>query len=96
MDSREVKAAYGDRLALLGNIEIGETLTLGTPADVEAEVRAAHPHAGARRRLRRWLEQHGGALRAAASNFKAMVRATRAYGRYPIAGIDQPRRHGVR
>jgi uroporphyrinogen decarboxylase len=83
MDSREVKAQYGDRLCLLGNIEIGETLTLGTPADVEAEVRG---------RIRA-LAPGGGygvgssntvAYYVPLDNFKAMVRATRTYGRYPI------------
>lgn len=83
MDSRALKAAYGDRLALLGNIEIGEILTLGTPEDVEAEVRACI----------RDLAPGGGyavgssntvAHYVALDNFKAMVRATRRYGRYPI------------
>jgi uroporphyrinogen decarboxylase len=83
MDSRELKAAYGDRLCLLGNIEIGETLTLGTPADVAAEVRE---------RIRTLAPGGGYAVGSSNTvahyvqleNFKAMVRATRQYGRYPI------------
>lgn len=85
MDSREVKAAYGKQLCLLGNIEIGETLTLGKPADVEAEVK---------QRIRTLARGGGYAVGSSNTvahyvplqNFKAMVRATRAHGRYPIAG----------
>jgi uroporphyrinogen decarboxylase len=83
MDSRELKEAYGDRLCLLGNIEIGEILTLGTPADVEAEVRE---------RIRTLAPGGGYAVGSSNTvahyvqleNFEAMVRATRKYGRYPI------------
>jgi uroporphyrinogen decarboxylase len=90
MDSREVKATYGDRLAVLGNIEIGETLTMGTPADVEAEVR---------QRIRTLAPGGGYAVGSSNTvahyvpleNFKAMVRATRAHGRYPIQQSPSPR-----
>lgn len=83
MDAREVKAAYGRQLAILGNIEIGETLTLGTPANVEAEVR---------QRIRTLAPGGGYAVGSSNTvahyipldNFKTMVRATRTYGRYPI------------
>lgn len=83
MDSHALKEAVGDRLALLGNIEIGEVLTLGTPADVEAEVQA---------RIRDLAPGGGYAVGSSNTvahyipldNFKAMVRATRRYGRYPI------------
>jgi uroporphyrinogen decarboxylase len=82
MDGRAVKAQYGDRLALLGNIEIGETLTLGTPADVEAEVRE---------RIRTLAPGGGYAVGSSNTvahyvkleNFRAMILATRRYGRYP-------------
>ena len=84
MDSRELKQAYGDRLCLLGNIEIGEVLTLGTPEDVEAEVKE---------RIRTLAPGGGYAVGSSNTvahyvkleNWKAMVRATRKYGRYPIA-----------
>ncbi len=83
MESRELKEAYGDRLCLLGNIEIGEILTLGSPADVEAEVRE---------RIRTLAPGGGYAVGSSNTvahyvqleNFQAMVRATRKYGRYPI------------
>lgn len=84
MDSRELKARYGDRLCLLGNIEIGETLTLGTPADVEAEVRE---------RIRTLAPGGGYAVGSSNTvahyvkleNFRALIQSTRRYGRYPIA-----------
>jgi uroporphyrinogen decarboxylase len=84
MDSRELKARVGDRLCLLGNIEIGETLTLGTPADVETEVRE---------RIRTLAPGGGYAVGSSNTvayyvkleNFRALIQATRRYGRYPIA-----------
>ncbi|MBI1792156.1 MAG: nucleoside 2-deoxyribosyltransferase [Acidobacteria bacterium] len=39
MDIREVKKIAGDRLCLLGNIDLGYTLTRGTPREVEQEVK---------------------------------------------------------
>jgi uroporphyrinogen decarboxylase len=84
MDSRELKARYGRRLCLLGNVEIGETLTLGTPRDVENEVR---------QRIRTLAPGGGygvGSSNTVAhyiplSNYLAMLRATRDHGRYPIS-----------
>ena len=84
MDSAELKARAGNRLCLLGNVEIGETLTLGSPADVQAEVRE---------RIRTLAPGGGYAVGSSNTvahyvpleNFKAMVRATREYGGYPIS-----------
>ncbi len=83
MDARQLKERYGDRLCLLGNVEIGETLTMGTPADVEAEVQQRIRDLGP-----------GGGYAVGSSNtvahyvklenFWAMIRATRRYGRYPL------------
>jgi len=83
MDSRALKEHVGDRLCLLGNIEIGEVLTLGSPQEVEAEVRE---------RIRTLAPGGGYAVGSSNTvahyvqleNFRAMVRATRKYGRYPI------------
>ncbi len=83
MDSIELQKEYGDRLCLLGNIEIGETLTLGTPEMVEAEVKDRIAA----------LAKHGGYAVGSSNtvahyvkldNFKAMIKATRKYGKYPI------------
>ena len=83
MDSLQLKKRVGDRLCLLGNIEIGETLTLGAPTDVEAEVRE---------RIRTLAPGGGYAVGSSNTvahyvkleNFRAMIQATRRYGRYPI------------
>ena len=41
MDLRTMKAQYGDRWCLIGNIDSSRTLPMGTPEDVAAEVREA-------------------------------------------------------
>jgi uroporphyrinogen decarboxylase len=84
MDSRELKKEYGNRLCLLGNIEIGETLTLGTPEDVEAEVKqrivdlapGGGYGVGSSNTVAHYVKLE---------NYKAMIRATRKFGRYPIS-----------
>ena len=38
MELKEVKRLYGNRICLWGNIDLGYTLTRGTPEEVEAEV----------------------------------------------------------
>jgi uroporphyrinogen decarboxylase len=43
---REMKAKYGDRIALKGNIDCVKTLCTGTPDEVKAEVRQALADAG--------------------------------------------------
>ncbi len=83
MDIYEVKEQYGDRLALIGNIDLRSTLTLGTPADVREEVRE---------RIQR-LAPGGGYIVSSSNsvpeyvplaNYVAMLEATYEYGRYPI------------
>lgn len=84
MDIAEVKRRYGDRLALIGNIDLSYTLTRGTPAEVEAEVKE---------RLRTIAPGGGYGLGSANSvthyvplaNYHAMREAVFQYGRYPIA-----------
>jgi len=39
MDIELMKEKYGDRLCLIGNINLHHTLTVGTPVEVESEVR---------------------------------------------------------
>jgi uroporphyrinogen decarboxylase len=89
MDIVEVKRRYGDRLGILGNIDLGYTLTMGTPAEVEAEVQD---------RIRS-LGPGGGYIVSSSNsipeyvpvdNFRAMVEATRKYGNYPISGDYRP------
>jgi len=83
MDINTVKQRYGHRLALFGNIDLGYTLTRGTPDEVRAEVR---------RRIRELAPGGGYAVGSSNSvthyvplaNFNAMREATFDYGAYPI------------
>jgi uroporphyrinogen decarboxylase len=83
MDIVQIKQRYGDRLALIGNLDLGYTLTRGTPEEVEAAVKA----------LLRDVAPGGGFLLSSANsitnyvpldNYRAMLDATLRYGRYPI------------
>jgi len=83
-DIVELKRQYAGRLCLCGNINLDSTLTLGTPEDVEAEVK-----------LRIKTVGPGGGYCCGSSNsvtdyvpyenFLAMLRAIDTYGRYPIS-----------
>jgi uroporphyrinogen decarboxylase len=83
LDIFELKRDYGGRLCLVGNIDLGSTLTLGRPEDVEAEVRE---HI-------RMLAPGGGYCVGSSNsvtnyvplpNFIAMLEATFKYGCSPI------------
>ena len=84
MDITAVKREYGRRIAIIGNIDLGYTLTRGTPEEVRAEVR---------QRIRDLAPGGGYAVSSSNSvpeyvplaNFNAMREATFTYGRYPIA-----------
>jgi uroporphyrinogen decarboxylase len=39
MDINKVKTMYGDKVCIIGNIDLDYTLTLGTPEEVEREVK---------------------------------------------------------
>jgi uroporphyrinogen decarboxylase len=83
MDIVEVKRQWGQHLALIGNIDLGGALTRGTPAEVEAEVRA---------RLRELAPGGGYCVGSSNSiatyvpleNYRALLEATRRWGAYPI------------
>jgi uroporphyrinogen decarboxylase len=84
MDITEVKRRYGSRISIIGNIDLGHTLTRGTPDEVRAEVR---------QRIHDLAPGGGYAVASSNSvpeyvplaNFNAMREATFEYGRYPIA-----------
>ena len=84
MDINAVKRQYGARISIIGNIDLGYTLTRGTPDEVRAEVR---------QRIRDLAPGGGYAVSSSNSvpeyvplaNFNAMREATFEYGRYPIA-----------
>jgi uroporphyrinogen decarboxylase len=84
MDLAEVKAKYGKRLALKGNVDCAHTMTFGTPEDVIAETKAA---------LRKGAPGGGFILSSSNSihssvkpeNYLAMLQTLEQYGRYPIS-----------
>ena len=83
MDIVSLKREWGGAFALIGNIDLGYTLTRGTAAEVEAEVRE---------RIRA-LAPGGGYLVGSSksvagyvplANYRAMIAATLRWGAYPI------------
>jgi len=83
MDIETVKRKWGDKLCLIGNLNLDSTLTLGSPEDVRAEVYE---------RIRT-IGPGGGYMVASSNsvtdyvpleNMKAMIDATFEFGKYPI------------
>ncbi|OAT86679.1 uroporphyrinogen decarboxylase family protein [Desulfotomaculum copahuensis] len=83
MDIGRMKRDYGHRVCLVGNIDLDYTLTLGTPEEVDAEVkeriRVAAPGGG-------YICSSANSLPSYAKleNVLAMRDAIKKYGRYPI------------
>lgn len=83
MDIREVKERAAGRISLIGNIDLGYTLTRGTPAEVETEVK---------QRINDIAPGGGYCLGSSNSvteyvpleNYRAMIEACFKYGKYPI------------
>ena len=84
MDIRAVKRRYGDRLCLLGNVDL-DLLARGTPEQVDAEVRGlirdVAPGGG-------YILTSGNSLTSylRPDNVLAMSEAAQRYGRYPVGG----------
>jgi uroporphyrinogen decarboxylase len=85
MDIVALKRRYAGRLALMGNLDLAYPLSLGTPAEVAAEVR----------RLLREVAPGGGYCLGSGNsvpeyvplaNYQAMRETCLQYGRYPIGG----------
>ncbi|MBM4307056.1 MAG: hypothetical protein FJ115_13295 [Deltaproteobacteria bacterium] len=83
MDIRQMKAKYGNRVCILGNIDLDYTLTLGAPEEVDREVKGRIAVAG----------QGGGYIITSANsltdyckveNVWAMAHAIKKYGNYPL------------
>jgi uroporphyrinogen decarboxylase len=83
MDIVELKRTIGQRIALCGNIDLGYTLTRGTPEEVEAEVkeriRVVGPGGGYVLGSSNSIPEY-----VPLENFNAMREACFRYGRYPI------------
>ncbi|MEE9612493.1 MAG: cobalamin-dependent protein [Desulfatiglandales bacterium] len=83
MDIVEVKKKWGDKLCLIGNLNLDSTLTLGSPEDVQAEVyeriRTIGPGGG-------YMVSSSNSVTdyVPLANMKAMIDATFEFGRYPI------------
>jgi uroporphyrinogen decarboxylase len=83
MDLAEVKARYGDVVALKGNVDCAATMTFGTPEEVAEETKEA---------LRKGAPGGGFILSSSNSihsavkpeNYRAMLDALGEYGRYPL------------
>jgi uroporphyrinogen decarboxylase len=81
MDIGKMKAQYGSRVCLIGNIDLDYTLTLGTPEEVDKEVKERIAVAG----------KGGGYIISSANsltdyckidNVWAMSKALKKYGKY--------------
>jgi uroporphyrinogen-III decarboxylase len=80
--ARILKEAYAGRFCLFGGVNC-ETLTLGTPAEIEAEVQYAIRQSAPGGGL---VLTSGNTLQLGTrwENYQAMRVAVREYGRYPI------------
>ena len=84
MDINDLKARIGGRVCLIGNIDLGYTLTRGTPEEVAEEVR---------QRIHDVAPGGGYCVGSSNSipyyvpvpNYRAMVEAALRYGKYPIS-----------
>ena len=81
MDIGKMKAQYGSRVCLIGNIDLDYTLTLGTPEEVDAEVKqriAAAAGGGG------YIISSGNSLTdyCKIENVRAMAEAVGKYGKY--------------
>ncbi len=83
MDIEEVKERWGDKLCIIGNLNLDSTLTLGSPEDVRAEVyeriRTIGPGGG-------YMVSSSNSITdyVPLENMKAMIDATFEFGKYPI------------
>lgn len=83
MDIKQVKALYGNRVCLAGNIDLDYTLTLGTPEEVDREVKERIAVAGANGA---YIITSANSLTdyCKVENVWAMSRAIKKYGKYPL------------
>ena len=83
MDIGQVKARYGDRIAVMGNIDVTELLPHGSPQDVEHAVKETLAKAapGGGYVLASSNSIHPGVR---PENYRAMVQTARQWGAYPL------------
>jgi len=83
MDIQKIKALYGNKVCIIGNIDCGDLLTNGTPEQVVKAVKTCISEAspGGGHILSSSNSIHSGVK---PENFLAMVEATKKFGLYPI------------
>jgi len=83
MDIGKVKEKFGDRIAVVGNVDCGELLSRGTPEQVVEAVKEtiAKASVGGGHILASSNSIHPGVN---PENYKAMVQAAKKYGTYPL------------
>ena len=83
MDIGEVKRRYGDRVCIAGNVDCGHTLSEAPVEQVVREVKEAIRKAGLGGG---YIMMSSNSLHSSVKpeNYKAMVDATRYYGKYPL------------
>lgn len=86
MDIQEIKKVYGDKICLIGNIDLNHTLTLGLPEEVEEEVRnriySVAPGGGYIISSAMTLTDY-----CKKENILSMSTAVKKYGKYPITHL---------
>ena len=84
MDLAEVKARYGQRIALKGNVDCAHLMSFGTPEEVaeatKEALRKGAPGGG-------YILSSSNSIHSAvkSGNYKAMLDTLCEYGRYPIS-----------
>ncbi len=83
MDLAEVKAKYGDRVCLMGNVDCGHLLSWGSKEEVHEAVKDCIRKAG---KGGGYICMSSNSIHGAVNpeNYVEMVRAIREYGRYPL------------
>ena len=84
MDLSEVKAKYGHRIALKGNVDCASLMSFGTPEETAEATKEA---------LRKGMPGGGYILSSSNSihsgvkpeNYQALLRTLQAFGRYPMS-----------
>ena len=89
MDIGELKRKYGNRIALIGNIDCGQLLSHGTVEEVEAAVKDCIAHAAPGGGF---ILSSSNAIHSSVNpeNYRAMIAAARLYGQYPLGSPPAP------
>ena len=84
MDLGVMKAKYGDRITLMGNVDCGNLLSYGTKDQVRQEVKDCIRKAG---KGGGYICMSSNTIHGAVNpeNYVEMIKATREYGRYPLS-----------